>query len=136
MCCRPRSDVDGDPVRYAVGTQPMHGSVTVNPDGTYRYVPAADYNGADSFTYQVTDGQAVSTCTVDHGDRGQRCAGWQQRLDRRRQKTASRRERCRAVDVDGDPLTYLLRNGPSHGVATVLSDGRYTIRPRRQFLWD
>ncbi|WP_283193222.1 Ig-like domain-containing protein [Rhizobium sp. AN80A] len=128
------SDVDGDPVRYAVGTQPMHGSVTVNPDGTYRYVPAADYNGADSFTYQVTDGQAVSTYTVAITVTAVNDApvGSNVSIAVDEDGTASG-TLPRAVDVDGDPLTYLLQNGPSHGVATVLSDGRYTYVPAANF---
>lgn len=33
---------------------PRLGTATVNPDGTIRYAPAANANGTDSFTYQVT----------------------------------------------------------------------------------
>lgn len=36
-------------------TDPAHGAVTVNADGTFNYVPAANYNGSDSFTYQICD---------------------------------------------------------------------------------
>src|SRR5438105_6078674 len=39
-------------------TDPSHGSVTVNADGTFTYTPAANYHGADSFTYTVTDAAA------------------------------------------------------------------------------
>ena len=34
----------------------LHGTVTVNPDGTLRYTPDANYNGADTITYTVSDG--------------------------------------------------------------------------------
>jgi hypothetical protein len=36
-------------------TDPAHGTVTVNADGTFTYVPAASYSGPDSFTYQICD---------------------------------------------------------------------------------
>jgi uncharacterized repeat protein (TIGR01451 family) len=36
-------------------TGPTHGTVTVNADGTVTYVPEDNYDGADSFTYQVCD---------------------------------------------------------------------------------
>jgi len=32
-----------------------HGTLTLNSDGTYTYVPDADYFGADSFTYRAED---------------------------------------------------------------------------------
>ncbi|WP_164847910.1 Ig-like domain-containing protein, partial [Sandaracinomonas limnophila] len=36
-------------------TQPAHGTVTVNPDGTLTYTPAAGFTGTDVLTYQVCD---------------------------------------------------------------------------------
>ena len=35
---------------------PAHGTATVNADGTITYAPAANYNGADSFSYTIGDG--------------------------------------------------------------------------------
>jgi uncharacterized repeat protein (TIGR01451 family) len=47
-------------------TQPAHGSVTVNANGSYTYTPATNYNGGDSFTYTLTNGNArASTATVN-----------------------------------------------------------------------
>ncbi|WP_246335774.1 beta strand repeat-containing protein [Azomonas macrocytogenes] len=51
---------------WAKATDPQHGSVVVNPDGTFTYTPAPDYNGPDSFTYTLTDGDGdTSTATVN-----------------------------------------------------------------------
>ena len=42
-----------------------HGTVTMNPDGTYTYTPAANYNGSDVFTYKLCDCDGdCSTATV------------------------------------------------------------------------
>jgi VCBS repeat-containing protein len=54
------TDIDGDSVTYAKATDPSHGTVTVNADGTYTYTPAANYSGSDSFTYTVSDGNGGS----------------------------------------------------------------------------
>ena len=35
------------------GGEPAHGTVTMNPDGTYVYTPSPGYVGDDSFKYQV-----------------------------------------------------------------------------------
>ncbi|MBV5282125.1 MAG: cadherin-like domain-containing protein, partial [Paludibacter sp.] len=46
-------------------TDPTHGSLVFNPDGTYTYTPNANYNGPDSFTYTITDADGdTSTATV------------------------------------------------------------------------
>ena len=48
-----------------VRTAPLHGTATVNANGTIRYTPALNYNGSDSFAYTVSDGIAISgTATV------------------------------------------------------------------------
>ncbi|MES9811389.1 MAG: Ig-like domain-containing protein, partial [Candidatus Thiodiazotropha sp.] len=49
-------DDDGDPIIYQVETDPVHGVVTVEVDGGFSYTPDADYHGADSFIYSVSDG--------------------------------------------------------------------------------
>src|SRR5262249_33878656 len=33
----------------------LHGSVTINADGTLNYSPDADYNGEDTITYSIVD---------------------------------------------------------------------------------
>ena len=53
------SDPDGDTLIYSVVTQPTHGALSgTAPNLTY--TPAANYDGADSFTFKVNDGQADS----------------------------------------------------------------------------
>lgn len=59
------TDVDGDVLTYGKGTDPSHGTVVVNADGTYTYTPNANFHGSDSFTVSVSDGKGgVTTATV------------------------------------------------------------------------
>jgi Ca2+-binding RTX toxin-like protein len=62
------TDVDaGEVLTYTVaaGDGPSDGDVTMNPDGTFEYVPAANFSGTDSFTYTVTDGSGLTdTATI------------------------------------------------------------------------
>ena len=41
------------------------GSITVASDGTYTYTPAANYSGADSYTYTVINGVETDTGTLN-----------------------------------------------------------------------
>jgi VCBS repeat-containing protein len=54
------TDADGDPLSAILVSGPAHGSMTLNANGALSYKPAANYNGADSFTYKASDGQAGS----------------------------------------------------------------------------
>ncbi len=54
------SDADGDSMTLTKLTDPVNGSLTLNADGSFSYVPRANYNGTDSFTYQISDGTGVS----------------------------------------------------------------------------
>jgi VCBS repeat-containing protein len=59
-------DPDSDELSFALEDGPTHGSVTVNEDGTYTYTPDANYNGSDSFTVTVSDGNGgTDIVTVD-----------------------------------------------------------------------
>lgn len=49
------SNDSGQQIAVTSYTQPAHGSVVINPDGSYAYTPATDYVGSDSFTYTITD---------------------------------------------------------------------------------
>jgi hypothetical protein len=52
--------VDWDPLTAVVVSEPAHGSLTLNPDGSFTYTPASKFLGIDAFTYQVTDGTQAS----------------------------------------------------------------------------
>jgi VCBS repeat-containing protein len=57
------ADVDGDSLTFAKVGEPSHGTVSVGTDGSYTYTPEANYNGADSFTFKVSDGALESVAT-------------------------------------------------------------------------
>ena len=44
------SDVDGDPLTSVLVSGPAHGTLTLNPDGSFTYTPAENFCGEDSFT--------------------------------------------------------------------------------------
>ncbi len=58
------NDTDSDTRRSALTaslvTGPAKGSVVLNADGSFTYVPNANVSGADAFTYRVDDGAAVN----------------------------------------------------------------------------
>ena len=60
------TDIDGGPLFAIVPATSDNGAVLVdNGDGTADYTPALDFFGADSFTYNVSDGAALTSVAVD-----------------------------------------------------------------------
>jgi len=60
-------DPDGDIMTVVKVSETTPGSITVNGSGSFRYVPSANYYGADTFTYKVFDGflySAVVNVTI------------------------------------------------------------------------
>lgn len=60
----PAVDPDGDPVTYALAGAASHGTVSINANGTYSYIPDSNFNGTDSFGYSVSDGTATNVYRV------------------------------------------------------------------------
>lgn len=54
------SDADGDPITAVLVDTASHGTLTLNADGSYDYVPYADFHGTDTFTYKAFDGALYS----------------------------------------------------------------------------
>jgi len=50
------ADVDGDGLTAVLVSGPTHGTLTLNPDGSFQYVPDVAFAGHDSFTYRAHDG--------------------------------------------------------------------------------
>ena len=63
-------DADGNAANgISPVTGPAHGTLLLNADGTFKYYPDNNYNGTDSFTYRVSDGnggtaEATATITI------------------------------------------------------------------------
>ncbi|MTI19728.1 tandem-95 repeat protein, partial [Fulvivirga sp. RKSG066] len=45
-------------------SDPSNGTVTINSDGTYNYVPDANFFGTDTFEYEVCDDSATPQCSI------------------------------------------------------------------------
>ncbi len=101
----------------SVGT-PAHGSAVANADGTISYTPAANYAGADSFTYTIGDGQGGSaTATVSVTVTAANDAPVAVNDAATASKTHRRALRSCAndTDLDGDTLTVAVATGAAQG---------------------
>ena len=114
------TDAEGDTLTAEVRTQPTHGSVTCSA-GSCTYVPAANYNGPDSFTYTASDGDLSSApttvnVTVRPVNDAPVAVDDSATTEEDTAKTVA--VTANDTDVEGSALTASLVGAPSHGTAT------------------
>ncbi|MCJ7983294.1 tandem-95 repeat protein [Priestia sp. OVL9] len=129
------TDVDGNLLTYGLLTGPVNGTVIVNPDGTYTYTPNENYNGIDSFSVVVSDGQgetAVSTITITVLPVNDPPVGPVVVALVTNEDTPVSSQ-ITAFDPDGEVLTYTLQDPPTNGVAVVNADGTFTYTPNGNY---
>ena len=85
------NDTDADPgttLTAQLVSTTAHGSLTLNPDGSFVYTPQADFTGTDAFTYTASDGESQLERRDRHHHRqpGERRAGGRRRLRTARPK--------------------------------------------------
>ncbi len=126
------SDIDGDSLSYLLVTDATNGIAVVNPDGSYRYTPNADYNGDDSFSYKVNDGRvdsniAIVTLTVTTvNDAPVSSAG---SLTTSQDVAGS--GVLVATDIEGDALVFSIATQATDGVVVIddAMTGAFTYTP-------
>ncbi|HIF9550733.1 TPA: Ig-like domain-containing protein [Photobacterium damselae] len=128
------TDVDGDNLTFKPGSDPTNGQVTVNPDGSWEYVPKPDFNGEDSFTVVVDDGNGgTDTITVTVNVTPVNDAPVGEDVSAETQEETAVTGQLIATDVDGDNLTFKPGSDPTNGSVTVNSDGSWEYVPNTDF---
>ena len=118
---------------------PAHGSLSLNTNGSFSYLPVSGYLGADSFTYRATDGSTTSgvatvsiTVTVD-------------KLPVANNNSYSLMANtllsvpapgilANDTDADGDNLTAVPGAAPTHGLLSLNADGGFTYTPAANYV--
>jgi len=133
-------DPDGDPLTATLVTGPAHGTLTLNPNGSFVYTPAANYAGPDSFTYTVSDGTSSSApatvslnVTAVNDPPTAVANSYAVGEDHTLTVPAVSGLLANDSDVDDGALTALLVTGPAHGTLTLNPDGSFTYQPTANF---
>jgi VCBS repeat-containing protein len=129
------SDVDGDPLTYAIVDQPADGTASV-VDGNLKYDPEDDFNGPDSFTYRASDGTANSAAaTVDVTVNAVNDAPVADDQSISTDEDVAKDITLSASDVEGGNLTYEVVDGPAHGTLSG-SGANLTYTPNDDYFGD
>ncbi len=143
-------DADGDTLAFSLTDTgaPAHGTVDIDPEtGAFTYTPEANYNGSDSFTYQVSDGNGgvvTDTVAIDVTPVNDAPVTEDAKFDGPENQIIS--GSVSATDADGDSLIFSVGDAvkvPSgaggllttveHGKLDFHSDGTFTYSPDHGF---
>jgi lysophospholipase L1-like esterase len=110
------SDPDGDDLTFVVTVFPTHGALGgTAPNVTY--TPAANFNGADSFTFTVSDGIAAPVAgTVSITVQPFNDAPVANNQSLQTNEDTALPVTLTGNDVDGNTLAYQVTGGPAHGM--------------------
>jgi predicted extracellular nuclease len=113
---------------------------TLNADGTFSYVPAANYNGTDSFTYKPNDGRldgnivTVTVTVLPVNDAPVGIAEAYNVVEDSSLSVPGAGLLGNDVEVDGPALAAMLVAGPAHAAAFTLNpDGSFSYTPAADY---
>jgi len=101
----------------------------LNPDGTFTYTPDANFNGSDSFIYEISNGnggtaQATVTLTVNPVNDTPRIVsfGGNSNVNLTIDESSSVIATVNATDADGDTISYQINGGADSATMSINAD--------------
>jgi RHS repeat-associated protein len=132
------TDPDGDVLTVQLMHGTTHGNLTFNPDGSFLYVPAQNYLGMDSFTYQASDGiltSALATVSLSVVPEAPRAvADHYALLPNTTLDMPAAGVLANDRDPQGVPLQAILSSGPVHGTLVLHGDGSFRYTPNAGYI--
>ncbi|MBK9760425.1 MAG: tandem-95 repeat protein [Flavobacteriales bacterium] len=130
-------DVDGDALTWSLlngSSAAANGTLTVDPDGAFSFVPNAGFNGVVSFTYQVCDPSAIcdpALVVITVGAVNDPPAVIDDNTDTNEDTPVIIDVLANDSDSDGDIVesSVTITIQPSHGTVTVNLDGSIIYTP-------
>jgi VCBS repeat-containing protein len=120
-------------------SDPAHGSVTLNNDGSFTYTPAAGYYGPDSFTYKASDGEfdsSVATVSITVNAVNDAPAAQNDSYSTNEDTALSivpSGVLSNDSDPEGDALTSVKVSDAAHGTVTLNSNGSFIYTPAANY---
>ncbi|EWH10755.1 hypothetical protein DS2_06881 [Catenovulum agarivorans DS-2] len=127
------------PFSLAVVSQPNHGSLILDEAGQFSYQPSADFNGTDTFTYQITQAdttaQAAVSITITAVNDTPRLQADSYSVNKGELlNILAPGVLGNDSDADGESLTASLLTPPAQGELTLNSDGSFSYQANEAFV--
>jgi hypothetical protein len=128
------TDSDGDNLTYKLINSPVKGTITLDNNGTFTYIPRKNMVGSDTFTYKSNDWQGESNLgTVNIEVYQFNHPPVANNINIKTLSNHPFKGLFNATDLDDDELTYKIMKKPIHGTLNLLSSGLYIYTPINGF---
>ncbi|WP_348223492.1 Ig-like domain-containing protein [Luteolibacter sp.] len=129
------NDPRSRPITASVNSNPGHGTLALNTNGSFTYTPTSGYFGPDSFTYHASNGSLnsnVVTVNLTVNEVIPPPAAAADAYSTNESTTlvvAAAGVLANDSDPRSRPLTAILNAGPGHGTLTLNTNGGFTYTP-------
>ena len=134
------SDIDGNlnPNSFAVLNNPLHGTIVMNPNGTFIYTPTLNFSGQDSVRYQVCDMMAVCTTStivfnISSINDAPTLSNATPSVNEDAILTGNVFPNAKDIDGNLNPNSFAVIDNPQNGTIVMQPNGTYTYTPKPNF---
>ncbi|MEW6206716.1 MAG: Ig-like domain-containing protein [Acidobacteriota bacterium] len=128
------SDVDRDPLTFAIASNPQHGTLTNSLSG-WVYTPDPNYSGEDSFTFKANDRKADSlpaTIMLVVNPVNDKPVAVNDSASTKKKKTVTINALANDSDIDGDTLAITSTTQGARGKVEVVGS-QIKYKPKTKF---
>lgn len=128
-------DADNDPITFSVVSNPLHGTLVLNPGGSFTYTPFANYFGPDQFTFNACD--PLNACddgvyTINVISINDAPVAVADNLSTNEDVTLNSTV-ANDTDADNDVLSYTVITNPMNGSLSFSANGTFVYTPQSNY---
>ena len=131
------SEPDGEALSFSLVSNTTDGVLTMNEDGTFTFIPNANFYGTVIVVYQACDPQFVcdqATLTINVFPVNTAPVAVDDSVNVTINETYTGDAAFNDIETDDDPITYTLDNDVTNGTLDLNEDGTYTYTPNTDYL--
>ena len=132
------SDIENNTLTTTVFVDVLNGSLTLNTDGTFTYIPNANYFGSDNFIYEVCDNAnpalcatAIASIVINSVNDGPSTVADNYTIAEDNQ--ISDNVLTNDSDIDGNTLSTTISSTTTNGVVTLQTNGDFVYTPNANY---
>jgi VCBS repeat-containing protein len=133
------TDIENNPLTAIQQTGTTNGILTLNSNGSFKYIPNPNYNGPDTYTYRAYDGTNYSNIATVHitisptNDPPIANNDYYTTIEDTTLNIPAPGILTNDTDIENNPLTATLNISTTNGTLTLQNNGSFTYTPNPSY---